>query len=277
MRRALPPAVLCGVLALAAAIPSALGADGRVREVSIPGKTFAPARMQVLVGDTVVWRNGDSTNHTVTANEDGFDSGYIAPGATYSLVFAKAGQVAYHCTIHKFMKGVVVVVPVALQGPAAPVVSGGRAVLQGLAPAGASSVVVEQLGTARAATHRVTPAGDGSFTVRVRAIRPVVFRARVKRLTSSQILVSVAPRVKVRLSAGVLTARVRPSRAGARAVLQRYNRERFAWMTVSRSRLDAGSHVSLTLPGGRGGRFRIVVRGGHGWAEGASEAVVRRA
>ena len=66
-----------------------------------------------------------------------------------------------------------------------------------------------------------------------------------------------------------------PSRAGARAVLQQYVREKFAWRTVSRGRLDGSSRVSLALPSGRIGRYRIVVRGGHGWADGASGAVVR--
>jgi plastocyanin len=273
--RALPLAALSGVVAIGAAIPAALGDDGRVREVSMPGKTFAPGRMQVLIGDTVVWRNGDATNHTATANDDSFDSGYISPGATFSLVFAKAGQYAYHCSIHKFMRGVIVVVPVALQGPAQPVVSGGRVVLQGLAPTGTSKVVVERRGKTPEVVQRVTPAGDGSFTVTVHAARPEVFAARVRQLTSTPVLVAVSPRVKVRLRDGVLTASVRPLRAGAGAVLQRYERERFAWRTVSHGRVDSASHVSLRLPA-RSGRFRIVIRGGHGWADGASPTVVRR-
>jgi hypothetical protein len=229
----------------------------------------------VLVGDTVLWRNGDVMNHTATSDGVGFDSGYLAPGSTFSFVFSKAGRYAYHCTIHKFMKGVVVVVPVALQGPPGPVVAGGRAVLQGLAPAGARRVLVEQLGGGRTAVHRATPAGDGSFTVRVRIARPTVFRAAVKRLQSSQILVRVAPRVDARLRGRALSARAVPSRAGARAVLQQYVREKFAWRTVSRGHLDGSSRVSLALPSGRIGRYRIVVRGGHGWADGASGAVVR--
>ena len=199
MSRARAAAGLAAVLACAAAVAPALGAEGRVREVSIPGQTYAPSQLQVLVGDTVLWRNGDVMNHTVTSDGVGFDSGYLAPGSTFSFVFSKAGRYAYHCTIHKFMKGVVVVVPIALQGPPGPVVAGGRAVLQGLAPAGAKRVLVEQLGGGRTAVHRATPAGDGSFTVRVRIARPTVFRAAVKRLQSSQILVRVAPRVDARL------------------------------------------------------------------------------
>ncbi len=117
-------AAVGGSLALAAGIPAALGDDGQVREVSIPGKVFAPAQLQVLVGDTVVWRNGDVTDHTVTSDDGAFDSGYLGPGLTFSLAFPKLGRYSYHCTIHKFMHGEIVVVPVALQAPAHPVVLG---------------------------------------------------------------------------------------------------------------------------------------------------------
>lgn len=262
------------VCALAAVIPAALAEGGQIRQVSIPGKAFAPSQLQVLVGDTVTWQNGDNTDHTVTSNDNIFDSGYIAPGGTFSLSFPRAGRFSYHCTIHKYMKGVIEVVPVALHGPPAPIVAGGKITLQGLAPSGATSVVVEQLGAVHVA-HRATPAADGSFTANFRAVRPAVFRARIEQLSSSQILVSVAPRVSAQLRAGVVSARATPARSGARAVLQRYVRNRFAWQTVARGRLDATSRVSLKLPPGNVGRFRILVRGDHGWAEAASQTIVR--
>ena len=72
-----------------------------------------------------------------------------------------------------------------------------------------------------------------------------------------------------------MTAVARPARPGARAVLQRYVREHFAWRTVSRGRLDSSSRVSFHLPSARVARYRVVVRGGHGWADGASGNIVR--
>src|SRR5262249_36514215 len=69
-------AIALGALVLAAAAPAA-GGGGQVREVTMPGKFFAPGRIQVLVGDTVTWRNADGTNHTVTSDDDLFDSGYV--------------------------------------------------------------------------------------------------------------------------------------------------------------------------------------------------------
>ena len=270
MRRVVVSAAV--VAAAAAAIPVATG-DGQVREVAIPGKVFAPGRALALVGDTVVWRNGDGTNHTVTANDSSFDSGYIAPGGTFARTFAKVGVYPYHCTIHKFMRGEVVVVPVALAGPEQPVVSGGRIVLQGLAPTGTRSVVVQRAGKPPHVERRLTPAGDGSFTVSLRASRPVDFTALAKGLASPRVHVFVAPKVRAHRRGRRVAATALPARPGARAALQVYIRERFAWRTVARARLDSGSQVAFALPT-RGGRYRVVVRGGQGWADGASSAVV---
>jgi len=272
VRRAL--AAGCAALAAASAVPAA-AVDGRVREVAIPGKVFAPGRAQALVGDTVVWRNGDATNHTVTADDGSFDSGYVSPGGTFARTFARAGVYAYHCTIHKFMRGEVVVVPVALAGPAEPVVAGSRAVLQGLAPTGTRTVVLERAGKPPRVERRVAPAADGSFSVAVRAFRPLDLRARAKGLASPAVHLAVAPRVRVGLHGRTVVAVAAPARAGARAALQAYVRERFSWRTVRRARLDGRSRVAFGLPAGRG-RYRVVVRGGRGWAAGASASVVAR-
>jgi plastocyanin len=267
--------VVLAVSALALAATAGLdaaGSSGQVREVSMPGKVFVPGRIDVLVGDTVAWRNGDAINHTVTANDDAFDSGYIAPGGTFTFVFTKPGVYAYHCTIHKFMRGVVRVVPVALSATTNVVLSGGRVVLQGLAPAGTAKVLVVETG--RAGQRTVVPGADGSFSFGVRVFAPTSFRALVGGISSQRVLIAVAPLVRVHSAGGALAAAVKPSRAGARAVLQRYDRERFAWRTVARGVVDGRSRVAMRLPRGNAGHFRIVVRGGSGWADGASAGVV---
>ncbi len=262
--------------AVAAVRAEAAGqAPGQVREVSMPGRVFAPGRIQVLVGDTVVWRNADATNHTVTSDDDRFDSGFIGPGLTFAQVFARTGRYAYHCSIHRFMHGEVVVVPVALSAPSEPVVSGGRVVLQGFAPTGTKKVTVARAGTAGRVLARVAPAGDGSFTVQLRAYLPENLVALAKSLASPAVHVAVAPKVRARRSGGVVRASATPARPAARAVLQSYVRERFAWRTVARGRLDRSSRASFRLPTGAG-RFRVLVRGAKGWADGASNAIVVR-
>lgn len=272
MTRRVVAGCVAGVLLAAAQSVSA--DDGRVRQVAIPGKAFAPSVLQVLVGDTVAWQNGDVSNHTVTAEDGAFDSGFLSPGSTFSLVFPRTGRFDYHCTIHKYMTGTVVVVAVSLQGPGEPVVSGGRVVLRGLAPTGVRSVTVTRGGEP---VRRAVPAADGSFTVKAAVQAPTAFVAHVKKLSSVPVQVFVSPRVRARRHGGVIVAAASPPRPGARAALQRYDREHFAWHTVARARLDGRSRVSFRLPPGHTGRFRVVVRGGHaGWADGASDSVVRR-
>ena len=269
--------VLALAVAVASAVNAAYGGSSRstaaVREVAIPARVFAPGRIQVLLGDTVVWRNGDGTNHTVTSDDDLFDSGFIAPGLTFARAFTTTGTFAYHCTIHKTMRGEVVVVPVALSAPAEPVVSGGRIVLQGFAPSGTAHVAVQRLGAGARVVGRVVPAGDGSFTLSLRVFTPADFNAAARGRVSPHVHVAVEPKVMVRRSGGTVSVRARPGRPGAHAVLQRYVRELFDWRDVTERRLDGASKATLTLPK-QAGRFRVVVRGGDGWADGASPTVV---
>ena len=97
----------------------------------MPGKAYDPRSSRVLVGTTVTWKNDDSINHTVTADGDAFASGYLPPGGTYTFTFAKQGRYAFHCTIHKFMRGEVDVFGLVLSGPEGPVASGQRSHLRG--------------------------------------------------------------------------------------------------------------------------------------------------
>jgi plastocyanin len=261
------------VTACVLVLATAVGAEptGQERDVTMPGKAFAPDDLQVLVGDTVVWRNGDVLTHTVTSDGDAFDSGRIAPGLTYSHVFAAPGRFPYHCTIHRFMRGRVVVLPVALSPPERPVLSGGVAVLRGLAPEGAERVSVEQVAP-RGRTRLPVPAADGSFTVRARVIVPTTFRARAGAAASPPIRVAVAPNVSARVTGDLLVGSVEPARPGAEALAQVYDRERFDWRTVARS-VVRGSRATVSLVGVERGHVRLLVRGGRGWADGASLAI----
>ena len=78
------------------------------------GRFFSPANITVVLGvnNTVVWTNHDSTNHTVVALDNSF-SATLKPGQTFTHTFTAQGVYNYHCTIHTFMKGAVVV----LAGP----------------------------------------------------------------------------------------------------------------------------------------------------------------
>jgi plastocyanin len=72
--------------------------------------SFDPPQINVPTGSIVSWTNADSIPHTVTSDEQGlFDAGPISPGDTFENVFDSAGEFGYHCAIHPFMTGVVIV------------------------------------------------------------------------------------------------------------------------------------------------------------------------
>ena len=76
----------------------------------------ASGNIEVVVGDTVVWKNGDQAKHTITSGtlEEGPDgifggTDFLAPGEFYSFTFNEKGSYPYFCLIHPWMTGVVTV------------------------------------------------------------------------------------------------------------------------------------------------------------------------
>jgi plastocyanin len=77
--------------------------------VNIVDFTFRPDNLTVPVGATVTWTNGDGPGHTTSSDADGWDSGVMASGETFQVVFDEPGTFAYHCNIHPFMKATITV------------------------------------------------------------------------------------------------------------------------------------------------------------------------
>jgi len=77
--------------------------------ITIRNFAFGPLVVTVKLGTTVHWANRDSEAHTVTGDAGAFSSPVLQPGTGYSFTFTKSGTYAYHCTIHPFMTGKVVV------------------------------------------------------------------------------------------------------------------------------------------------------------------------
>ena len=70
---------------------------------------FAPRAINVMPGSIVSWTNEDMTPHTVTADNNLFDAGPISPGDTFENVFDTPGELGYHCSIHPWMTGRIMV------------------------------------------------------------------------------------------------------------------------------------------------------------------------
>lgn len=79
-------------------------------EVTIAGYAFAPETLTAHTGDTVVWTNEDDFAHRVSSDTDAWEpSEDISTGGTFEVPFDEAGTYAYHCGIHNYMTGVIVV------------------------------------------------------------------------------------------------------------------------------------------------------------------------
>ncbi len=78
--------------------------------VNITGFKFSPEPIRVLAGDTVLWTNQDQSQHTSTS-DDGteWDSPRLDRGADYSRAFSSPGTFKYHCAVHPFIHGTVIV------------------------------------------------------------------------------------------------------------------------------------------------------------------------
>jgi plastocyanin len=76
----------------------------------------ASGDIEISIGDTVVWKNGDQAKHTITSGtlEDGPDgifggTNFLVPGESYKFTFTEKGRYPYFCLIHPWMTGVVTV------------------------------------------------------------------------------------------------------------------------------------------------------------------------
>ncbi|MGY5144445.1 MAG: PEFG-CTERM sorting domain-containing protein [Candidatus Nitrosopumilus sp. bin_32a] len=72
--------------------------------------------IEIIVGDTIFWKNADTVSHTVTSGNpqaglDGiFDSKIIESGKFFKKTFDEIGEFEYYCTIHPWRTGLVSVV-----------------------------------------------------------------------------------------------------------------------------------------------------------------------
>lgn len=77
--------------------------------VEMRGFAFAPAQLEVALGDTIVWVNRDALPHTATAIDATWDSGEMRANASWGRVAESAGTEDYICAYHPNMRGAVTV------------------------------------------------------------------------------------------------------------------------------------------------------------------------
>ncbi len=78
--------------------------------VDIVDFAYNPDPVEVAVGASITWTNGDTAPHTATARDRALlQSGTIAPGESFTQTFGEAGTFEYFCEFHAGMKGTVIV------------------------------------------------------------------------------------------------------------------------------------------------------------------------
>ncbi|MGH8896002.1 MAG: cupredoxin domain-containing protein [Egibacteraceae bacterium] len=98
------------------------GGDGGGGEAAPQGENvvlidtfmFKPKSPTVKAGTTVTWMNNDTVQHVVESGTPDdptgvFDKPIDPNGATATVTFDKPGAIAYFCSIHKSMRGEVIV------------------------------------------------------------------------------------------------------------------------------------------------------------------------
>jgi plastocyanin len=78
------------------------------KTVSIVNFAFHPGTTRIKRGGRVTFTNTANTAHTAT-HAGVFDTKRIQPGESETVKFERRGTFAYHCKIHPFMKGKIVV------------------------------------------------------------------------------------------------------------------------------------------------------------------------
>ena len=265
MRRAAAVVLIALASSGALAFAQAPHHEGPGHTVSIGFGDFFPSHLDVLVGDTVTWRNDSVRQHTVTANDESWDSGRLGARAVFRRRFDQPGQVNYFCRLH--------VIPASLDvhnvlldksstpgGPGRPRELSGRAA----AEAGTEVQIEADTGAGFMPIATVTAESGGAFhheitprvTTRYRAVLGSDASPPVTILVlDRRVAVSTRPRGRRTL----ISARVTPSSPGASAVLQLRLAHRFGWWPVARAHLNRSSRVRFAIPRGRPHRARVIL------------------
>ena len=77
--------------------------------VTMQSMSFSKASLTIKKGTTVTWVNNDNITHTVTADDNSFNSGDITAGKSFARTFNTTGTFPYHCIYHSMMKATIIV------------------------------------------------------------------------------------------------------------------------------------------------------------------------
>jgi plastocyanin len=287
------------LLALLLALVVVAPAHAATFTVSITKSGFAPSTLTIAVGDTVTWRNDDTSSHQVASKSAGFTSPLIKPGETFAYTYKEAGRFSYQDETVKKNKGTVTVqgaptTAISLTAAASStlVVYGATVTLSGTTSSKRSgetvTIFAQPSGAAGpAALGSAITQGGGSWSFLARPKLRTVYDARWKpaatTATSPPVTVRVRPQVLFRVKAAsgrtvTFFTKARGVRSFAGKVVYLQRRNAFGqWVILRKATLTSTSAVTFKarLPKGRS-RVRMFMpkaQAGPGYLAGISRTL----
>jgi plastocyanin len=246
-------ALLLGVSLLAVASGSvALAAVAVTRVVAIKPDGFSPVTRTIQTGDAIRWRNEDTVNHQVVADNGHFASPVLRPRQSWTRVFNTSGTFRYRDALEPAERGTIVVQgpppSVSIASSQGTVFYGGSIRLTGFISSGATNQLVEiwskpygQSSPVKVADLRTVTGGGWDFPTIPKTLTE--YYARWGSRQSVTVAVGVRPRITFNRRAPYFTvsARAQTPMAGRWVYVQR--RSPLAqWVNVKKVRLgDTGA------------------------------------
>jgi plastocyanin len=259
-----------GLVTAFAALSFAAPSLAATRTVQITRNGFTPATITIDNGDTVVWRNADTVNHQVVADNGTFASPILRANQSFSFTFRASGTYRYRDSLYPSRRGTITVrgapPSVAIAASAPIVFHGGQIHITGQISSKRQGETVRllakpypQASFAEAAEVVTDAAGMFDFLATPEILTS--YQATWSGASSIVATVEVKPRVLIQYNrfSRVFTARVTGgvSYAGKSVYLQRLNAFD-QWVSVKKVRLNLSGQKQFraTLPKGRN-RVRI--------------------
>jgi plastocyanin len=244
-----------------AAVSVSLAAVTRV--VAIKPAGFSPVTRTIQTGDSIRWRNDDTVNHQVVADNGHFASPVLRPKQSYTRTFNTAGTFRYRDALEPAERGTIVVqgpppsVSIALSQGA--VFFGASIRLTGFISSGATNQVVEiwgrpfdQASFGKVAELRTVGAGGYDWATVPQVLS--FYQARWGNRVSAIVTVGVRPRITLirRAPWFVTSARANRSLAGRWVYVQRRSALN-QWVNIKKVRLGSSGarRFKLNLRRGR--------------------------
>jgi len=87
------------------------GGSGAMPDGVMLNYLYVPRTIHVKAGTPLTLYNTDDVLHSITADDQSFDSGLISQGASFTVSFDQPGQVSIHCLVHSRMRATIIVDP----------------------------------------------------------------------------------------------------------------------------------------------------------------------